>query len=137
MRPKRRASVVAAAVESRRELLRKQARGLGAMTLGADGRRRAQKHRTPGSEFLLFVRGLAADEGFFIVVDHQSGCDLARGGAVDAMGIDVPVTRSRLRIAVNQLRHEEPFSKHIRGERSFCRNRVSTRSVANTSIAGA
>src|SRR6266851_4146309 len=101
MRPKRSASVVAAAVESRRELLRKQARGLGAMALRADGRRRAQKHRSPGSDFLLFVRGLAAEYGFSMAVDHQSGCNLGRGGAVNAMGIDVPVTRSRFGIAVN------------------------------------
>src|SRR5450631_2126826 len=101
MRPKRRACVVAATVESRRQLLREQARRLGAMALGADGRRRAQKQRTPSSEFLLFVRGLPAEYGFSMAVDHQPGCDLARGCAVDTVGIDVPVTRSRCRIAVN------------------------------------
>src|SRR5206468_12608834 len=68
MRPKRRACVVPATIESRRELLRKQTRRLGAMALCADGRRRAQKHRTPRSEFLLFVRGLPAEYRFSMAV---------------------------------------------------------------------
>jgi hypothetical protein len=95
------------------------------------------RYRAPGSEFLLFVRGLAAEDGFSMAVDRQYGCDLTRGCAVDAVGIDVPVTRSQFWIAVNKLRHEEPFPKHIRGERSFCRNALSTFGVANASIAGA
>src|SRR3989442_4644041 len=86
--------VVTAAVNSRREFLRKKVRRRGAMALGADRRSRAHKHRTPSSEFLFFVRGLPREYGFSLVVDDEARCDLARSGTVDAVVIDVPVARS-------------------------------------------
>ena len=99
--------VVAAAVDARRKLLRKKIGRLRPMTLGADRGGRADEHRAPCGALFILARGLTRENGFSAAVDDEAGRGFARGAAVDAAAVDVPVTRRRGRIAFGEFRHVE------------------------------
>src|SRR6266581_6685059 len=99
--------VVAAAVDARRKLLRKKIGRLRPMTPGADRGGRADEHRAPCGALFILARGLPCENGFPFAVNDEAGRGLARGAAVDAAAVDVPVTRRRGRIAFEELCHVE------------------------------
>src|SRR4029453_9527632 len=57
------------------------------------------EHCAPSSKLLLGCRGLPRENALAVTLYDEIGCNVARGAAIDARGVDVPVARCRVRIA--------------------------------------